>query len=71
MPRAVSPVSCIGGAPTGGASSISAMDLTIVHRLGMALALGLVVGMERGWQARESTEGLRNIGVRTFAAVSC
>jgi uncharacterized membrane protein (DUF4010 family) len=45
------------------------MDLTIVHRLGIALALGLVVGIERGWQARESTEGLRNIGVRTFALV--
>ena len=45
------------------------MDLSIVHRLGIALALGLVVGIERGWQARESTEGLRNIGVRTFGLV--
>jgi uncharacterized membrane protein (DUF4010 family) len=45
------------------------MDLTIMHRLGIALALGLVVGIERGWQARASTEGLRNIGVRTFALV--
>jgi uncharacterized membrane protein (DUF4010 family) len=45
------------------------MDLTIMHRLGIALALGLVVGTERGWQARESTEGLRNVGIRTFGLV--
>ena len=45
------------------------MDLTILHRLGIALALGLVVGLERGWQARESTEGLRNVGIRTFGLV--
>ena len=28
-----------------------------------------MVGIERGWQVRERTEGLRNIGVRTFAFV--
>lgn len=35
--------------------------------LGMALALGLLVGLQRGWALRESAEGSRFAGVRTFA----
>ena len=29
--------------------------------------LGLVIGIERGWEARETPEGLRTAGIRTFA----
>ncbi len=35
-------------------------------RLGVALAIGLLVGLERGWRAREEAEGSRTAGLRTF-----
>ncbi|MGM0412351.1 MAG: MgtC/SapB family protein, partial [Pseudomonadota bacterium] len=35
--------------------------------LALAVAVGLLVGIERGWQARESEEGARTAGIRTFA----
>jgi len=34
-----------------------------------ALAVGLVIGLERGWQGREAAEGGRVAGLRTFALV--
>ncbi|MFV3130586.1 MgtC/SapB family protein [Niveispirillum sp. KHB5.9] len=42
-------------------------DLEILMRLGVALAIGLLVGLERGWQQREVPEGQRAAGLRTFA----
>jgi MgtC family len=38
--------------------------------LGLALALGLLVGVERGWQEREAAEGNRLAGIRTFGLIS-
>ena len=38
--------------------------------LGLALALGLLVGVERGWQEREAAEGSRLAGIRTFSLIS-
>lgn len=35
--------------------------------LGMGLALGLLVGLQRGWALRERAEGSRFAGIRTFA----
>ncbi|MFO8152183.1 MgtC/SapB family protein [Thioalkalivibrio sp.] len=35
----------------------------------MALALGLLIGLERGWQGREQAEGTRVAGIRTFALI--
>jgi uncharacterized membrane protein (DUF4010 family) len=37
------------------------------QRLALALAIGMVIGIERGWQARDYAEGQRTAGVRTFA----
>ncbi|MFQ5488658.1 MAG: MgtC/SapB family protein [Gammaproteobacteria bacterium] len=34
--------------------------------LGSALAIGLLIGMERGWRAREAGEGQRIAGLRTY-----
>jgi uncharacterized membrane protein (DUF4010 family) len=46
----------------------TAMDETeIFRRLGLALAIGLLLGLERGWHRREDSEGERVAGVRTFA----
>lgn len=35
----------------------------------MALAIGLLVGLERGWRLREAADGQRAAGLRTFALV--
>ncbi|WP_235756998.1 MgtC/SapB family protein [Paracoccus salsus] len=42
-------------------------DLEILQRLGLALAIGLLFGLERGWHQRKLSEGDRIAGVRTFA----
>lgn len=44
-------------------------DLDILKRLAVALAIGLLVGLERGWRMREVAEGQRAAGLRTFALV--
>jgi uncharacterized membrane protein (DUF4010 family) len=44
---------------------MDAMDL--FERLAAALAIGLLVGIERGWTEREEREGERAAGLRTFA----
>lgn len=46
------------------------MDLLeLATRLGLALALGFVIGLERGWKEREESEGHRTAGLRTFALI--
>lgn len=46
------------------------MDQTdTLIRLGVAFAIGLLVGIERGWQLREEAEGERAAGLRTFALI--
>ncbi|SFK03744.1 DUF4010 domain-containing protein [Caulobacter sp. UNC279MFTsu5.1] len=37
------------------------------ERLGLALAIGFLIGIERGWRARDVTEGGRAAGLRTYA----
>lgn len=39
----------------------------LFQRLALALAIGLLVGIERGWQSREEAEGERTAGLRTYA----
>jgi uncharacterized membrane protein (DUF4010 family) len=39
----------------------------LFQRLGVALAIGLLVGIERGWHLRAEAEGERAAGLRTFA----
>lgn len=42
----------------------------LFERLSVALAVGLLIGLERGWQAREDREGERSAGLRTHALAS-
>ncbi len=42
-------------------------DLELLLRLALALAIGTLIGLERGWQDRDVPEGGRVAGVRTFA----
>src|SRR5262245_35263851 len=39
----------------------------LFRRLGVALAIGLLIGLERGWTARDEAEGERTAGLRTYA----
>ena len=39
----------------------------LIRRLSVALAIGLLIGLERGWQGRAAAEGERAAGVRTLA----
>ncbi|HMB37509.1 MAG TPA: DUF4010 domain-containing protein, partial [Wenzhouxiangellaceae bacterium] len=39
------------------------------YQLAVAVAIGLLVGVERGWKGREAEEGEREIGLRTLALV--
>jgi hypothetical protein len=39
---------------------------TTLFGLGLAHSLGLLVGLERGWQERAASEGSRLAGIRTF-----
>jgi len=41
------------------------MELLIL-KLGLALAIGLLVGLERGWREREEPAGSRTAGIRTY-----
>ncbi|MDX3972511.1 MgtC/SapB family protein [Shinella sp.] len=43
----------------------AAMD-TLIARFGIALSVGLLVGLERGWQERQAPAGSRTAGIRTF-----
>ncbi len=41
-------------------------DTQLMIRLGAALAIGLLIGVERGWKLRGAREGQRIAGLRTF-----
>ncbi len=43
------------------------MPLGLLERLGLSLAIGFLVGVERGWRARDVAEGGRTAGIRTYA----
>lgn len=47
-------------------------ELELLTRLGTALAIGMLVGLERGWQERavESGTGSKIAGIRTFGIVA-
>ena len=44
-------------------------DPEIFKRLGLALAIGLLFGVERGWHTRTQSGGARVAGIRTFALI--
>lgn len=44
-------------------------ELELFQRAGLAIAIGLLIGIERGWQEREAKSGGRVAGIRTFALI--
>src|SRR5882757_4095208 len=44
------------------------MDIQeLISRLAVALGIGLLIGLERGWRRRQASPGSRAAGIRTFA----
>ena len=44
------------------------MDIEdLLSRFAVALGVGLLIGLERGWKTREADSGTRTAGIRTFA----
>ncbi len=41
----------------------------LFQRLGLALAIGLLIGLERGWRERDEEDGSRTAGIRTFTLI--
>ena len=41
-----------------------------IERIAVAFAIGLLIGVERGWRDRDFAEGTRVAGVRTFALIA-
>lgn len=44
-------------------------DAELFQRLAVALGIGLIIGLERGWKQRAAEEGQRVAGIRTFALI--
>ena len=49
---------------------MSPENAQLFERLAVALAIGLLIGLERGWEYRTLPEGGRVAGIRTFGLVS-
>ena len=48
--------------------SVHAMEFQdLISRFAVALGVGLLIGLERGWRTREEEAGSRAAGIRTFA----
>ena len=43
--------------------------LALLERLLLALSIGLLIGIERGWQERDGKDGSRAAGIRTYALI--
>jgi hypothetical protein len=57
---------------TGGrypADMLAMEDIEIFQRMGLALAIGAAVGVERHWREKDVDEGSRTAGIRTFTLI--
>ncbi|HWU55941.1 MAG TPA: MgtC/SapB family protein, partial [Rhizomicrobium sp.] len=45
------------------------MDLELLQRASLAAAIGLLIGIERGWQERQARDGARVAGIRTYTLI--
>ncbi len=44
-------------------------DLSNLYSPGVALAIALLIGVERGWQGKNQDEGERVAGIRTYGLI--
>jgi len=45
-------------------------DVELLQRVSLAASIGLLIGIERGWQARQVRDGGRVAGIRTFTLIA-
>lgn len=45
-------------------------EFKLLGRMGLALVLGFIIGIERGWSFQQKKEGQRTAGVRTFTLIA-
>ena len=45
-------------------------EVQLLQRITLAAAIGLLIGIERGWQARQMRNGMRVAGIRTFTLIA-
>jgi uncharacterized membrane protein (DUF4010 family) len=50
-------------------TNVMTEELQVFYYLFVALAIGLLIGVERGWREREAREGERVAGVRTYGLI--
>jgi uncharacterized membrane protein (DUF4010 family) len=50
-------------------NNVNATEIEVLGNLGVALAVGLLIGIERGWHQRMAPEGSRVAGMRTFGLI--
>lgn len=43
---------------------------SLLLKLGLALAIGFLIGLERGWRERDEPEGQRTAGLRTYSLIA-
>jgi hypothetical protein len=55
--------------PVGAGTLIGMSDFVMFERLALALAAGILIGIERGWHGRAEAEGSRVAGIRTFGLI--
>jgi uncharacterized membrane protein (DUF4010 family) len=46
------------------------LELQNFKLMGIALAIGLLIGLERGWHTRDKDEGMRIAGLRTYGLIA-
>lgn len=49
---------------------MNSLEIKYLTDIAVALAIGLLIGSERGWHSREQEEGSRVAGIRTFTLIS-
>ena len=45
------------------------MEIELLQRLAVAMGIGLLAGVERGWRERDAGAGTRTAGIRTFTLI--
>jgi len=52
-----------------GTELVTMENIELYQRLGLAIAIGAAVGVERHWREKDEPEGARTAGIRTFTMI--
>jgi uncharacterized membrane protein (DUF4010 family) len=68
-PAAASAAAALETPPPLPAAPGTLATIDLFQRLGLAAAIGLIIGIERGWRERDSAPGSRTAGLRTYTLI--